>query len=201
MRILTTRTAGWLMIGGFAMYIIGAFAAPAGAYQGPLEQRMSIIEGQSTQWILSKVFDALSLLLLAGYVLSAVVQGRKGGSLVNTLAGLSSGSAGLAGGVFVYRLAMRPMDFYDRLSPAPLVLVFVSLIAAGVLLFGLTFLNRDVPNWLGGLMIAFGGLVLITLTLVQGESPVFPAGPEAAFGLISLLYLVSTVVGIRLARS
>ena len=198
---LSMRTIGWVLIVGFVMLVVGGVAAPSGAYQGEISARRQVIETNRSQWLVSKVFDGLAVLLPAvGFVLLALVQSRQGGSNLNTVAGIAGGLGGVVGVLYVLRLATDPLPLYDRASPVPIALLLYGLFAMALILFGVTFLRSTTPNWLALLMMVVPGLVLIFVILISGANPVVQVGPEAGFGIGVLLYLVVLVLGIVLTR-
>lgn len=202
MEFISARTSGWIMILGFVMLVLGAVAAPRGAYEGDVQDRMQVIDSQIGRWIVSKVFDALAVLLPAvGFVILAFHQGRTGsGSTLHPIAGAVFVLAASVGIIYVAQLAFNPLPLYDRTSPAPIALALFGLMAAGLLLFGVTFLQSDMPTWLRYLSVIGPGLVLLLVVLIRGSRPILSVGPEAGFGIGVVLYLIMLTVGITLVR-
>lgn len=202
MDLVSIRMSGWILILGFVMLVVGAVAAPRGAYDGDLEGRMRVIETRSGQWLVSKVFDGLAVVLPAiGFVLLALHQSRTGtGSTLYPVAGAVLALAGVVGIIYVVQLAFNPLPLYDRTSPVPIALALYGLMAVGLLLFGVTFLQSDTPTWLGYLTVIVPGLVILLVVLTLGSRPILAVGPEAGFGIGVVLYLITLIVGIMLVR-
>ena len=197
MNLPSARSIGLILIGGFVMLVVGALVAPAGAYEGSISDRLAVINTNEGQWQLSKVFDALAVAFASvGMVLLALLNNRSQGAWLNSLGGVCFGAAGIVGLVFVYLLVTDPGPLYDRDAPAPLVVLFIALMAVGVLAFGIHFFRSDYPRWVAVLNVVVGAGVLTGLVAVL----VSGAGPETAFGLAAAIYLGILGGGIVLLR-
>ena len=192
------RSAGFLMLAGFVMLLVGVAVAPAGAYVGAIHDRLAIIDAHSGQWLLSKVFDALALALPAvGFVTLSISSGRgRTASLLSTLGGTCLALAGVVGLGYVVILTTDAASIYDRTSPAPIVLAFISLIALGLVAFGVHLVRAGYPRWAGTLAAAVGAGVLAAEVLVLGLG----IGPEGAFGLAAAEYLGVVAIAVVLIR-
>lgn len=202
MDLISTRTSGWLLVVGFIMLVAGAAVAPSGAYDGEISARQQVINSKAGQWRLSKVFDGLAAVLPpVSFLMLAVLRSRQGSSMTSMAGGVVFVIAGIIGAVYVYRLATDPLPFYDRSSPAPISLALYVSYAAGLLLFGISFLPAELPRWISLSMIAISALALILVVLIRGANPILHTGPEIGFGIAVVLYLVTLAVGIALIRS
>ena len=192
------RFAGLLMLAGFVMLLVGVAVAPAGAYVGDIDERLAIIDAHSGQWLLSKVFDALALALpAAGFVTLSISAGReRTASLLSMLGGTCLALAGVVGLAYVVTLTTDAASIYDRTSPAPIVLGFISLIALGLVAFGVHFVRSGYPPWAGTLAAVVGGGVLAAEVLVLALG----IGPEGAFGLAGAEYLGVVALAVVLIR-
>lgn len=189
------RMSGILLIVGFVMLVAGGLAAPSGAYQGSIEERLSIIDANQTQWLLSKVFDALAVVLVSvGFVMLASRGWRSGWPM--RVVGVCFGLAGLLGVVYVYLLATDPRPLYDRDAPAPIAATLIGLLAAGLMAWGVHLLRSGFPRWVGVLSTVLGTGVLAALALILIVRP----GPELAFAVASVVYLGILIIGLVLVR-
>ena len=194
---MSEKTIGFILILGFVMLVAGAAIAPSAAYEGSIEDRLAVINSNEGQWLLSKVFDGLAVVFASvGLVMLAIVNNRSHGGWLNTLGGVCLGIAGIVGLVWIYILVTDPGPLYDRETPAPIVVLFITMVALGLLAFGLHFLRADYPRWVGLVTAVVGGGILVAQVLIQ----ILNTGPEVAFGLGSLMYLVFLAIGIMLVR-
>lgn len=191
------QVIGIILITGFLMLIVGAFVAPSGAYTGPIEDRLVIIDDNQTQWILSKVFDGLAVVgASTGLVMLAVRRRRLGMGWLNTVAGVFGGGAGVIGLTYIYILVTDPGPLYDRDTPAPIVTLFVAVVAIALIGFGTDFVRSAYSKWVGLTSLTVGTLVLVAQAAIQ----TLQQGPEAAFGLASLIYLAILAIGVMMLR-
>lgn len=175
--------------------VLGGLAAPSGAYRGSIGERLAIIDANQTQWLISKIFDGLAVVLVsAGFVVLAS-RGLRGGWPIR-LVGVCFGAAGILGIVYVYMLATDPGQLYDREAPAPIASMLIGLLAAGLLAAGVHLLRKEFPRWVGLLSMVLGTSVLAALAVVLIIRP----GPEPAFALASVVYLGILVIGLVLVR-
>jgi hypothetical protein len=198
MTLTVEKSAGILLLGGFAMLLVGVVAAPAGAYLGPIDERLAIIDANTGQWLLSKVFDALAIVLPAvGFVTLSIAGGRRARTPSSAIGGSCLALAAAVGLVYISALLTDPASIYDRSSPAPIVLAFISLIALGVIAFGAHFLGGGYPRWAGLVSTLVGASVLV------GEAGILMLGigPEGAFALAAALYVAVVALGVVLIRS
>lgn len=183
------KLSGVLLILAFLMLVVGGIAAPSGAYQGAIEERLAIIDANQAQWIVSKVLDGSAVAFMgAGGVILAIGLRRR--SWLGVTGGTSLGAAGIVGLVYVYRLATDPGPLYDRAVPVPTVIVLVALTAIGLLGLGLCFLLAGYPRWasLIGTVAGVGALIGLApiLILRPGPEPVFAVEAFAFVGILSI---------------
>jgi len=189
------RLAGALMILAFVLVVAGSIAAPSSAYQGPIDQRLAVIDASHGQWVLSKIFDGVAIALLgaSGLILAF---GRSRGDWLRVAGGASLGVAGIVGLFYVYRLAADPGPLYDRDTPVPIVILLVSLTAIGLLALGLHLLRAGYPRWAGMTAAVLGTAALIGLALTL----VLRRGPEPAFFVELVAFVGVLCMGITLVR-
>lgn len=189
------RLTGFFLIVGFVMLVVGGFAAPSGAYQGSIEERLAVIDTNHAQWIVSKIFDGAAVAFMgAGGLL--LVFGLSRRTWLGISGGASLGMAGIVGLFYVYRLATDPGPLYDRDAPVPMVIVLIGLTAVGILAVSFHFLRAGYPRWAGltGAVVgvaALGALAVI-LILQPGPEPMFLVELVAFIGIFG--------IGIMLAR-
>lgn len=189
------RLAGFFLIVGFVMLVAGGLAAPAGAYQGPIEERLAVIDANYTQWILSKILDGAALAFMgAGGLLSALGLSRR--NWLGVAGGASLGVTGIVGLFYVYRLAIDPGPLYDRDTPVPIAIVLVILTSLGLLALGLHFLRAGYPRWAGFTGTVVGAAALVGLALILILQP----GPEPTFLVELLAFLGILSIGTMLLR-
>lgn len=189
------RLAGFFLIVGFVMLVVGGLAAPSGAYQGSIEERLAVVDANHAQWILSKILDGAAVTFMgAGGLL--LVFGLSRRDWLGIIGGASLGLAGIVGLFYVYRLATDPGPLYDRDTPVPMVIVLVGLTAVGLLAVSLHFLRAGYPRWAGltGAVVGVGALVGLAVILI------LQPGPEPMFLVELLASLGILCIGIMLVR-
>jgi hypothetical protein len=189
------RLAGFFMIAGFVMLVIGGLAAPSGAYQGSIEERLAVIDANHAQWILSKILDGAAVAFMAAGGL-LLVFGLSRRNWLGIVGGVSLGVAGIVGLFYVYRLATDPGPLYDRDTPVPMVIVLVGLTAVGLLAVSLHFLRAGYPRWAGSTGAVVGVAALVGLAVILILRP----GPEPMFLVELLAFLGILCIGIMLVR-
>lgn len=195
------RLSGWILILGFAALVVGALAAPAGAYDGSLESRQRVIEAQSSQWRLSKVFDGLAVVLPAvAFIMLAFQLRHQSGSVLSTIGGLAFLMGGVVGLVYVIQLATDPIPLYDRETLAPLSVALYSFFSLGLVMFGVAFIRAGLPAWVGWLAVVIPAAVLLTLLISVTGGALLRLPPEIGFLLGVLIYLVTLFVAVGLVR-
>ena len=105
---------------------------PVGCLPGSIEERLAVIGANHAQWIVSKVFDAMALVLVSagGLVFAAALRQR---DWLGIVGGTSFGVTGIVGLFHVYRLATDPGPVYEGDVPVPLVTLVVLLTGVALL--------------------------------------------------------------------
>lgn len=194
-KLSAERLAGICMIVGFVMLVVGGLAAPSGAYQGSIEERLAVIDANYPQWILSKILDGAAVAFMgAGGLL--LVFGLSRRDWLGTAGGASLGMAGVVGLFYVYGLATDPGPLYDRDTPVPMVIVLVGLTAVGLLALSLHFLRAGYPRWAGFTGTVAGTAAVVGLTVILVLQP----GPEPMFLVELVAFIGILCIGIMLVR-
>jgi hypothetical protein len=197
MKRLSERTIGIVLVSGFVMLIVGAFVAPSGAYEGSIEDRLTIIEANEGQWFLSKIFDGLAVVFASsGLVMLSRNNSRNEDRPLSLIAGIAAGFGGIIGLLWIFALVTDPGPLYYRDTPALMAVLFITSMAISLVALGIQFLRSDYPRWASLLTTLVAAAVLVAIVLIL----ILEGGPESAFGLASLMYLAILPVGIMLVR-
>lgn len=140
------RIGGWFFISSMVFLLGSTIAAPSGAYQGSISERLAIIEANPGRWILANVLAAFALGAVAAGGLT-VIANRSSRSQLRTIGGVFLGIAGVAGVVWLLLLAVIPRQLYERELPAVDILILLT--GAGLLALSVEFLCRGYPRWAG----------------------------------------------------
>ena len=182
--------AGILMILGFVVLILNMVLAPPRLYQETdKEVRSQIIADHQTRWITSQVMGALAPIFTAfGFLILAIhFQSTQNPWLLYIgAAGLILGAVSMM--IYSFQGMSDPGTYLTITKPSPRVIAGVALTSIGGILFGVTFLQSSIPNWLGYLTIASAAL-LFTYLFLKGS---------AGYLSIMFFYLVTLIVGIVL---
>ncbi len=181
------RLAAILLILG-ALAMVASF--PVGlsrVYQiQDLQERVNIIERSMTRWNISQSLIALSALLTAvGFALLAGHLRSSTNGWLAILAALVFIVATISGVYFVYRQTFDPLSSYQG-DFKTFEFLYYWLALAGLLLFGIGFLQAGLPAWLGYLT---AGVTLIYGVYFAISSVGFPTP-----GLVTILTLVIGIV-------
>jgi hypothetical protein len=189
----TQRLSAFLLIAGFAAMALSFLLGPPGirqTYQPPdPHKRIQIIEQYKTRWNISQSLIGLSLLLttIGFFVLNTRLY-TLANAWVPTLGAVAFIAALIPAVLFIYRQTTDPLGSYEGAYSGMLTL-YSWLALAGLLLFGVAFLQAGLPAWLGyltaGTAIVYGVVFLVT-----------GSGFATPF-LISLLSLVIAIVLLR----
>ena len=156
-----------LLIASFAVVLLSMLLIAPGLYQTQdIEERLRIIEKHKMRWLISEaaifVYAALSI---SGFAILAYMLRTAGQSWLPVLATVAIAGGALVGSYFVYLQITDPRGGYSGAYPAAENLAYW-LWLAGTLLFGIAFLQGDLPNWLGiltaGATVAYGIAFAIT---------------------------------------
>ena len=182
--------AGVLLILGFVLLVLNMLLAPPRLYQETdTEVRLQIIADHRSRWIAAQVFGSLAPLITAiGFLILAIHFQEAQYSLLLNLgaAGLILGAVSMM--IYSFQGMSDPGTYLTITKPSPLVIAGVALTSIGGILFGVTFLQSSLPNWLGYLTIASATL-LFTYLFLKGS---------AGYLSIMFFYLVTLIVGIVL---
>jgi hypothetical protein len=178
-------SAGILLITGILFLIIGGVVAPPGIYrEQDLEVRLRIIDNHQSRWTTNNILGALGVLATAAGFLTLSIH----------LWDTQTRALVLAGAVmFVAAAVSMSIQSYLRASNPAVYLAGVSLLEyawigltmAGVLTYGILFIQADYPAWLGYLSIGGAALLAIGTVLIN-------------FAVGEVVYLVTLVTGIVL---
>ncbi len=186
----TQRLSAILLIAGFAVLLLGFPFGLRGIYQtkDPAE-RVQIIEENKTRWNISQLSIGLGFLLIAvGFALLAVHLRTAANAWIPALGAAAMVVGTISGVLFTYRLTTDPLSVYQgAYSGMETLNYWLSL--AGLLLFGVAFLQAGLPAWLGYLT-AGAALAYGIVFLVSGAGWLTP-------GVVAILGLVIGIVLLR----
>jgi hypothetical protein len=184
------NSAAVLLIAGVAAMVASFVIGLPGIYQTPdLQERVRIIEESKARWNISQFAIGLSLVLTAIGI--ALLAGGFRASTNSWVAVLGAGifvAGSIAGAVFLIRQTIDPLSSYQGDFKA-FEFAYYWLALAGLLLFGIAFLQADLPAWLG-YVTAGSALVYGIYFLVSGVGYPTP-------GLVTILTLVIGIVLLR----
>lgn len=189
--IRSERLAGWLFIISMLTLLVSSVAAPSGVYQGSIPERLAIIDANQSRWILTKVLDSTTLMLVAVGGLALTINRR---SWLRRVGGTLLMVAGAAGVVWFLLLAVSPQPLYD--SRLPGVTILVVLMAVGLLGLSADFLRRGYPRWAGLMGVVLGVGILVGQSLIQ----ILRLGAELAVAFEFLVLAGILSIGIMLVR-
>jgi hypothetical protein len=186
----TQRLSAVLLIAGFVALVLSFLLGPPGiaqTYQPPdPNRRIQIIEQYKTRWNISQSLIGLSLLLttIGFFVLNTRLY-TVANAWIPTLGASAFIFGVISGALFIYRQTTAPLSTYEgAYSIYQTLYYWLSL--AGLLVFGVAFLQAGLPTWLGYLTVGTA-LVYGVVFLVTGSGFATPF-------LISLLSLVIAVI-------
>jgi hypothetical protein len=189
----TQRLSAVLLIVGFAALVLSSLLGPPGmaqTYQPPDPiRRIQIIEQYKTRWNISQSLIGLSLLLttIGFFVLNTRLY-TLANAWVPTLGAVAFIAALIPAALFIYRQTTDPLGSYEG-AYSGMQTLYYWLALAGLLLFGIAFLQSGLPAWLGYMTVG-AALVYGAVFLVTGSGFATPF-------LISLLSLVIAVILLR----
>ncbi len=189
----TQRLSAFLLIAGFAALALSFLLGPPGmaqTYRPPdPDRRIQIIEEYKTRWNISQLLIGLSILVTA---IGFAVLAMRLSTLVNAWVPGLAAAAILVGTIpvtlFIYRQTIDPLGSYEG-AYTGMVTLYSWLAVAGLLLFGVAFLQAGLPAWLGYLT-AGAAIVYTIFFLVTGHGWLAPF-------LVALLGLVTAIVLLR----
>jgi len=186
----TQRLAGVLLIASFVTLMLSTVVNAPGLYQTQdIEQRLQIIETHRTRWLINQALVVLyAPLTVIAFSLLAYTLRTRGQPWIPVLGAVAIVAGTVAGMYFVYLQTTDPRGGYSGAYPTPENLAYW-LWLAGMLLFGVAFLQAGLPGWLGYLT-AGAALLYGIAFLITGGGFLTPF----------LLGLLSLVIGIFLLR-
>ncbi|MFQ5922442.1 MAG: hypothetical protein ACE5M4_06325 [Anaerolineales bacterium] len=186
----TQSLSAILLIAGFAVLLPAWLFSPPGIYQTPdLQRRVQIIEEYKTRWNITQPLIGLSLLLTAiGFAVLALHLRTLATARVPGLAAVAFIVALIPAAIFLYQQTTDPLGSYEG-AYSGMETLYYWLALAGLLLFGVAFLQAGLPAWLG--YVTVGATLLYGIVfLVSGSGWFTP-------GLVGLLSLVIAIVLLR----
>jgi hypothetical protein len=184
------RLSSVLLIAGFAVLLLGFPFGLRGIYltTDPSE-RVGIIEKHKTRWYITQVLLGLGFLLIAvGFAVLASHLRTVANAWIPALGAAALVVGTISGVLFLYRQTTDPLSVYQgAYSGMETLNYWLSL--AGLLLFGVAFLQAGLPAWLGYLT-AGAALLYGAVFLVTGAGWLTP-------GFVSILGLVIGIILLR----
>ena len=188
------KLAGLLLIAGFVLVMIATFIGPNDVYRAPdNETRLEIIAQNRGRWMATNLVWAVASLVTAGglFLLTLGLRGRQSPWLLYIAAAVFA-IGSIAWAIYLYQRIGDPAGNLYTTPPAPLSLVFVWAILAGLALYGVAFLQGSYPNWLGYTLLVSMGLLVVGLVFFFDV--VYASFPPQFF------YLLTLIVGIIALR-
>ena len=183
----TQRLSAILLIAGFAVLMVASLLGPQGIYQtsDPTE-RVQIVEENMTGWNITQSLTGLGILLTAAgfFVLNTRLY-TMGNAWVPTLGAAAFVIGAISGALFLYRQTTDPLSAFEG-AYSGMQTLYYWLTLAGLLLFGVSFLQAGLPAWLGYLT-AGVALVYGIVFLISGAGFLTPF-------LVTLLSLVIAII-------
>jgi hypothetical protein len=161
------RLAAVLLIADFAAVMLSSMVNAPGLYATQdIDKRLEILKIYRTRWLMERALAVLSaLLMIVGFCLLASTLQTTGSAWIPVLGAGAIVVGTIVGMHFVYCQTVDPRGGYSgAYRTAENVAYWLWL--AGTLLFGVTFLQADLPAWLGylaaGAAIVYGIVFLFT---------------------------------------
>jgi hypothetical protein len=188
------QSAAILLILGFVFVLVASFVSPPRLYQEPeSETRLAIIADYPARWIASNVFFVLAGVATAiGLGLFSLHLRGSVNAWVNGLAVAGYSLGTVAWVILVVSRTANPEPYFGAYHFSPFTIALLWLLAGGLLLYGVAFLQAGYPGWLGVSTIA-------GMALIGGVALFFPTQFYASFPP-QLFYLFTLVAGIVMLR-
>jgi hypothetical protein len=183
----TQRFSAILLIAGFAVLMVASLLGPQGIYQtSDPSERVQIVEENMTSWKITQSLTGIGLLLTAvGFAVLASRLRTVGNAWVPTLGAAAMIVGAISAALFLYRQTTDPLSAFEGTYSGMQTLAYW-LWLAGLLLFGVSFLQAGLPAWLGYLT-AGVALVYGIVFLISGAGFLTPF-------LVTLLSLVIAII-------
>jgi hypothetical protein len=184
------KSAGIVMIVGFAMVLLASLIGPNQVYSAPdAETRLEIIANNRGRWAATNLVWAIASLVTAVGMVMLTLALRESESPWLLYAGALAFLIGaVAWALYLYQRIGDPAGNLYTTPPAPLSLVFAWATLAALALYGLAFILGSYPNWLGYVLIVLTGL--LSAGLLFFFDAVYASFPPQVF------YLVTLVIGL-----
>jgi hypothetical protein len=161
------RLSAILFIIVFVTVILGVLVNAPGLYvTQDINARLQIIESNKTRWLTNQALTFIYILLTAiGFAILSSILRRTGNGWVPILAAIFIMVGSLSGTYFVYLQTIDPRGGYSGAYPLAEHLAYWFWLA-GFFLFGIAFLQTNLPLWLGyltaGIALIYGIFFLFT---------------------------------------
>lgn len=181
--------AAVLLIAGFLAIALSSVVGAPGLYDSAdIGHRMLVIETYRSRWLMAQAsVELYGVLTLLGFAALAAALRARGPVWLPTLGAVALAAGMISAMVFVYLQTTNPESGYSGGYPLPEALAYW-LSLAGLFLFGIAFLQADLPAWLGYLA-AGGAAVYALIYLVTGAgfmAPFVIAAVQLVVGIFSL---------------
>ena len=186
----TQRLSAILLIAGFAISMLANLLGPWGIYQeSDLQRRVQIIGESKTRWNIAQFLNGFSLVLTAvGFAVLASGLRTVANAWIPGLGAAAFVVGLIPAAIFLYRQTTDPLGAYEG-AYSGMQTLYYWLALAGLLLFGVAFLQAGLPAWLG--YVTVGATLLYGIFyLVSGTGFLVP-------GLVSILSLVIAIFLLR----
>ena len=161
------RLAAVFLIGSFVSVMFSLLINAPGLYATrDIDRRLQIIETYRRRWLTSQALVVLYFpLTIVGFSLLASLLQSGGKGWIPVLGAVAIALGVLAGTYFVYLQTTDPRGGYSGAYPTPENVAYW-LWLAGMVLFGIAFLQASIPAWLGyltaGIAVLYGLVFLLT---------------------------------------
>jgi hypothetical protein len=184
------RFAAILLIASFVTTMLTTLVNAPGLYStADIDARLRIIETHRTRWLISQALVILyNPLAIAGFGLLASTLRMEGKTWIPVFGAVAIVAGAIAAMYFVYLQTTDPRGGYSGAYPTAENLVYY-LWLAGMLFFGIAFLQAGLPAWLGYL--TAGTAIIYGVTFLR---------TGAGFMTPFLLAFLSLVIAIVLLR-
>jgi hypothetical protein len=178
-----------LLLAGAGALVVAFVVGPKGIYEEPdLPKRVEIIEEAKSGWNISQSLLSLSVVLTAaGFVALAYFLNDLQNAWIPGLGAIAFVVGAITADIFIYRQTVDPLASYEG-AYTNMEMLYYWLALAGLLLFGIAFLQSELPEWLG--WVTFGATVIYGI--------VFTVVRSIRWSTPGLVFLLSLVIGIFL---
>jgi len=180
-----------LFISGFAVLVIASLIGPRGIYQTPdLQRRLQIIDDNKIRWNIAQPLLGLGLSLTAvGFVVLAIWLSTLTNAWIPGLGAVAIVVGTISGLIFLYRQTIDPIGSYQGIYSGTEMLYY-RLSLVGLLLFGVAFLQADLPAWLGYLTVGSTLLFGIVFLVSRERNGFLTPGLVVILSLVIAVFLL-----------